>query len=591
MNNIIKYILFIILLLAIPISIQVFINNNNNKSNIQFIIWLDNIINKYSNETVYNKHYNSFLKRNYAPIQYEHNNLDVTLVSGALPNDMPSGLFLRIGPNPIQELIGSKRLHKFDGHGMIHSIRIEEEEGERGGRVKYSNQYVQTPRYIIEKQYNKSLFWNYGELKGLIGILKILFMIPLKLKYFELTELTSGPANMNIVVLGSRIYVCDEGSLPFAIRWKHDNTFESVGYEFTNSSSLSNSLSMPMTSHPKVDIKTQTMYFTGYTNILTWNKDATVMYGSAYGTNSLQVIDNTDVILPSRPWVHDMMITENYVLLFAGSIVTTPENDIPNGNLLTFDKNVKFEIGVASKDDADFIVGGSSIKQESEMSKSLQWFRAINSAAVMHAANAWEEITNQNHTVIVLWAPICEGEFDGTFSKNYNKFHMSRVALNLNTGQLRKGTLGTELDVDYPVVHPAYQGYRSMYIFASILDNSSDEQMQIDNEPIGIVKYNVFDKKIDQTIYFMSGVYSGAMIPIPKKKEIDKHGSSDGSDYIYLASFFYDYNTNVSEWRLYDGESMNTEAVAVFQIPVRVPYGSHGEWIKEEVLQSILNDH
>jgi len=334
------------------------------------------------------------------------------------------------------------------------------------------------------------------------------------------------------------------------------------------------------------------MYFTGFSSRSDLDKPA-AMYGSAYGTKSLQIIDNTDVLLPSRPWIHDMMITERFILLLCGSIVSLASTPgIPNGNLFKFDKDVKFEIGVASKDDAEFVVGTSHTIKHQE-SKNLQWFRGFDSAAIMHVANAWEEVDQKNDTIIILWAPMSTSQnFNGNFSKTDNSFYMARVALNLVTGQMRRGSLGTDYSIDYPVVHPAYRGYRSKYIFASILDNEWSTRDN-DNEPIGIIKYNVFDKTIEHTVYFADGVFSGEMVPLPKNMTTHdlSDESTDGSDRLYLVSFIFNSNTHTTEWHIYDGETMNPLPVAVYSVPARVPYGSHGDWIKEEVLQSIINDY
>ena len=506
---------------------------------------------------------------------------------------------------------------------MIHSIRVNS-----ASNLTYSNQYIHTPRYLTELLYNRTLFLNTRDKKGLVGIVKTL-LAPLTLEYLGLTHTTHGAANMNLVVLGNRIYACDEGSAPFAIHWNDDNTFDSKGYELsdskahssthslTHSSTHSSTLPLPMSSHPVIDIKTQIMYYTGFSTHthththMDTDKPA-AMYGSAYGTNSLQLIDYTDVMLPSRPWIHDMMITERYILLLCGSIVYD-STGILTGDLLKFDSSVKFEVGVASKDDADFVVGATHthahshahVKQQDSASKSLQWFRGRDAAAIMHVANAWEEVDANNDTVIIIWAPICTGHFDSTLMKKQNRFYMSRVALNLQTGQMRKGTLGTEYNIEYPVVHPAYRGYRSKYVFASIYDSSGSTDDD-EEEPIGMIKYNLFDKVIEKTVYFASGVFSGEMVPLPKAVTVTSRececGSecesecesdkaiSDGSDLVYLASFFFNSITHSSEWRVYDGECMSEEPIAVFGVPARVPYGSHGKWIKEEVLQSIIND-
>lgn len=570
-------------------------------TNVDAVLWLDRVIDSYSNESVYNERQNTFLHGNYAPVDTENYNLHLKLLSGQVPSDI-AGLYIRIGPNPISSHIGAKKIHRFDGHGMIHSIRIHGE----GENLTYSNQYIHTPRYTIERKYDKSLFYNSGEVEGIVGILKTLFLRPLKLKLFGLTDMTSGPSNMNVVVLGSKIYACHEGSLPFALHWNEDNTFDSLGYELNKNSPnspSSNSITLPMTSHPKVDIKTQKLYFTGFSSSLdTDGAKASAMYGSAYGTSSLQIVDNTELTLPSRPWIHDMMITEHYLLLLCGSILThSGSADIPTaGDFLTFDEDVKFEIGVASKDDVEFEVGSvvpGDIMRPEDVPNSLQWFRALDSAAIMHVANSWEEVSSQNDTSIILWAPICTEKFDGSFLRKENKFHMARVVLNLKTGQIRKGTLGAEYNIDYPVLHPAYQGYRSKYIFASIMSSSIDRLDSSDNEPIGIIKYNVFEKVIDSTIYFPRGVFSGEMTPLPKEKPKEKNqksflpdGDSDGSDALYLVSFFFNSQLNASEWHIYDGETMSPTPVATFGVPVRVPYGFHGQWIEEEVLQSIIND-
>ena len=56
------------------------------------------------------------------------------VIEGALPADLPSGVLLRNGPNPLHELGYSKRLHWFDGHAMVHSVRFPPAPGELAAR-------------------------------------------------------------------------------------------------------------------------------------------------------------------------------------------------------------------------------------------------------------------------------------------------------------------------------------------------------------------------------------------------------------------------------------------------------------------------
>jgi Retinal pigment epithelial membrane protein len=82
---------------------------------------------------------NLFLQGNYAPVAAEHRAVSlVEVVEGFIPSDL-DGIFMRNGPNPLPGQT-SKPYHWFDGHGMIHSIRI------KNGKASYTNNFIPTPR-------------------------------------------------------------------------------------------------------------------------------------------------------------------------------------------------------------------------------------------------------------------------------------------------------------------------------------------------------------------------------------------------------------------------------------------------------------
>ena len=58
------------------------------------------------------------------------------------------------------------------------------------------------------------------------------------------------------------------------------------------------------------------------------------------------------------------------------------------------------------------------------------------------------------------------------------------------------------------------------------------------------------------------------------------------SDEVYLGTFIFNGNTNQSEFHIYNGKTMNSQPIVTFIIPKRVPYGFHGEWISQNVLNS-----
>jgi len=169
---------------------------------------------------------NQYLQGNFRPVTEEVNNLPLEVIAGELPVDL-SGLYLRVGPNPVY-YDNNKRYHWFDGDGFIHSVRIED------GKALYGCQWIETPRYLIEKEKKRSIFFRIGELKGFLGLFKIMVLQPLIVWFLDVKAIMSGQANTAIHYYNNKIYANHEGSLPFEIQWLPNNTFKSVGYETVN---------------------------------------------------------------------------------------------------------------------------------------------------------------------------------------------------------------------------------------------------------------------------------------------------------------------------------------------------------------------
>ena len=175
----------------------------------------------------------------------ENFNLPMTVLSGSIPTDL-NGLFLRVGPNMIKGHNYDRRAHFFDGHGMIHSVYINNQS------ALYSNQYINTFRYNIECNiYNRNKFFQFGEFSGLLGLLKILVVNPLILNYFKKTDPEVGQANTAIIVYNNKIYAAHEASYLYEIQWSNSSYnnkgFKSIGYDKFN-----NKLTTPINAHGKV---------------------------------------------------------------------------------------------------------------------------------------------------------------------------------------------------------------------------------------------------------------------------------------------------------------------------------------------------
>lgn len=503
----------------------------------ELVVKFASIMNTFDDSTDFNLKKNVYLNGVFAPVGEENFNVPTEVISGSMPKDL-RGLFLRIGPNPIPHHV-SKGYHWFDGHGMIHSLHIEDQS------ALYSNQWIRTKSYELSQRFNETVLIQLGEMRGLTGILKAVFVIPMLRRVFRLKHYEMGTANTAMALYNNKLYACHEGSLPFEIQWQRNNSFRSIGYD-----SFNRSLNYAFTAHSKKDPEDGRLYFNGYE---VEDGRPAMKYGKIHED---QVESYFDVKLPIRSFAHDMMITENYALLVESSIAFDV-NGIMQGEFFNFKPQHKFRIGVVPKNAMD--------------EKEIRWFQFDKAYAMIHSLNAWEEGNE-----IIIYAPIGE-EFNGLDPRNssvVNTWVMSELRLNMETGATSMTVIANDKYVEFPNVHPKYLGRKSRYGFAG----------QFIPGVVGfdrIQKLDMFEKKFDSSIGLPEGLTCGEPVLIPK--DLPK---GDESDDVYLAIIAHNSESNESEWILYDGKTMSEIPVVRLRLGgKRVPMGFHGAWIREEDLQ------
>lgn len=180
-----------------------------------------------------------YLNGNYAPVSEEHLNVPVEIVYGKLPD--VDGMFVRNGPNPDVTLRDKKRYHWFDGPGMLHFLRIS------NGRATYSNQFVPSDRYNVEKELGEEYFTTLGEYRGFTGLIKAIIALDLVREKIP-NVLHAAPPNTSCLMYGNKFYCLNESNLPFECRIKPDGRLEPVGYE-----TFGGALDFPVSAHPRID--------------------------------------------------------------------------------------------------------------------------------------------------------------------------------------------------------------------------------------------------------------------------------------------------------------------------------------------------
>ena len=94
---------------------------------------------------------NPYLSGNFAPVEGE-DDFDLK-IEGQIPADL-AGAFYRNGPNP--QFAPRGDYHWFGGDGMIHGFFVE------GGKVRYRNRFVRTPKMDGANAAGTALFGTFG---------------------------------------------------------------------------------------------------------------------------------------------------------------------------------------------------------------------------------------------------------------------------------------------------------------------------------------------------------------------------------------------------------------------------------------------
>ncbi|MGI9168774.1 MAG: carotenoid oxygenase family protein [Caulobacteraceae bacterium] len=278
---------------------------------------------------------NPYLAGNFAPVADE---ADFELeVAGEIPADL-AGVFYRNGPNPQFAPRGDH--HWFGGDGMIHGFFVE------GGRVRYRNRYVRTPKWLAENAAGRSLFGLFGNPMttdpSVLGV-------------------DSGVANTNIVWHAGRLLALEEGHKPFEL---DPLSLESRGY--------ADRYRGRVTAHPKIDPTSGEMIWFGYsTGEAPLN--STVSYGvtDAAGT----VTRRDDFEAPYSSMVHDFLVTERHVLFPILPLTGSLERAMTGGPAYAWEPEKGAFVGVMARD-----AGVDTIR----------WFET-RACYVFHPMNAWEE--------------------------------------------------------------------------------------------------------------------------------------------------------------------------------------------------------
>lgn len=346
-----------------------------------------------------------------APVPDEIDALNLT-VEGALPPEL-TGRFLRNGPNPLP---GEPSGHWFDGHGMVHGIRLD-----AGRAAWYRNRWVRT--------------------KALAGESPVL--------PDGSTDLSVEKANTSVIAHGGKILALVESGFPHVL----SPELETLGV-----SDFGGRLTTAMTAHPKTDPVTGELHFFGFgmaAPYVTYHKL------SAAG----ELVTSAPIAVPGPTMMHDFAITDQHAVFLDLPLTFSPERVADSPLPFDWDDAYGARIGVMRLDrpgqvrwfDVDpayvFHVGNAHTDGHGRVVLDAARYAGAD------AAWAWRNLGNPNASTGVPTRPGPAAVHDSGLAR------LHRWTLDPATGTVEEVTLD-ERGIEFPTVDDARVGRESRYRYA-----------------------------------------------------------------------------------------------------------------------------
>lgn len=479
----------------------------------------------------------------YKPVHKELSHAPVK-ITGTLPKDL-EGVYLRNGTN-FQFNPTSVRLHTFAGAGMIHQVQIQE------GQASYSNFYVRTPRFELERKIGREVFIEFSDVatagKAALEKIRALHKKVKKglIPDFSTYELT--PGSTSIRYHSGRIYCLQETGYAFVLAVRREQNGRLLLDGRGHIETWEGEWDGPFSAHPRCDPISGDMYN------LSLGDEKTIIAGriskglrhsqASYGPTEGQM-----------SWLHDFFLTQNYLVFPDISMRRDPSRlakDIDS--IFYFDHKHLLRWGV--------------LPREFKPDDKVQWFTTRNASSVWHVINAWEQEGQNGEHQIVLFSP-CFDDYPPDCPIHTPAEPHAKVktwTLDMASGKVVNEELLLDHHYERPSLNLDYIGSPSQYCY--LLDEGKDGYMGK-----GILKYDLLKK--EEVAYFSYGeMYGGEAYFVPRK---NPKSEDDG----YLLDILM--TGERSELIVIDAKSM-TE-LARLHLPQRVPFGVHATWItRDDVL-------
>ncbi|HVI32768.1 carotenoid oxygenase family protein [Phenylobacterium sp.] len=405
--------------------------------------------------------------------------------------------------------------HWFAGDGMVHGFYVAD------GKVRYRNRYARTPKWELEHEHGRSLFGTFGN--------------PMTTDPLAMGN-EGGVANTNIVWHAGRLMALEEGHQPFEM---DRDTLESRGYVRDYRGRV--------TAHPKIDPKSGEMAWFAY-----GVGDMPLSAGMSYGVTdaSGKVVRRDDFQAPFACMVHDFMVTENHVLFPILPLTASLERAMGGRPPFAWEPEKGSHVGVMRRD------GDVS---------SIRWFNT-EACYVFHPLNAWEEGD-------VLYADVMRYDVaplfpmaDGSPGQK-SAARLVRWTFDLAGGSdaIREQPLD-DLDGEFPRVDPRVETLRHRHGWYAA-DPTGAQTVKL-----GAIAHLDLATGARQVYELPAGDLTSEPVFTPRSADA---AEGDG----WVTAVVWRAAENRSDLLVFEAQEIARGPIATAEMPRRVPFGFHGNWV------------
>lgn len=337
-------------------------------------------------------------------------------------------------------------------------------------------------------------------------------------------------ANTNVIGHGGRtIAIVESGGLPQDMGY----TLESIG---DNSS-----IGTGFTAHPKLDPDTGELHAICYD----WaNLRDHIRYVVIDEDGDLA--DEMDIPMPGMSMIHDMSLTPNYAIIY-DLPVTLSFVSLGTGASFPFrwDNDHEPRVGLLPRNGTSADIIWSPVKPN----------------YAYHPMNAFEDAEGNVVIDIVRYEKMFDKDVYGPFGDSAPR--LDRWTINPQLRKVNEQIVDAR-GQEFPRCHPALNGKPYQYGYTvAVNDNKFPAIYKHDMHSGNTTEFNVGP-----------GRHSAEPVFIPRD-------GATAEDDGYLMTYVYDEGTNTSDLIIVDAQDVARPALATVRLPVRVPYGFHGNWVSD----------